>query len=207
MRMILVVVGAVAVAIALIGAFAVGRLSAQELTASCRMCPSTYIPAGEIAEFTALGRADLSLIDQQMRAIDIGKSQVEVALVHRGKLDGPGARSVAEHDLVSEVYYILSGSGTNRTGPDLVDPKRRPATDRAVQRLNGPGADAADIRNAAEHELKAGDVLVIPAGTGHQFTKIDDHITYLMIRVDPDKVVPLMDEAASQAYRAGHRQK
>ncbi len=86
-------------------------------------------------------------------------------------------------------------------------PKRRPATDRAVQRLNGPGADAADIRNAAEHELKAGDVLVIPAGTGHQFTKIDDHITYLMIRVDPDKVVPLMDEAASQAYRAAHRQK
>jgi mannose-6-phosphate isomerase-like protein (cupin superfamily) len=203
MRTILLLVGAVAVAVA----FAIGRSSAQESPASCRMCPSTYIPASEIAEFTALGRADLSLIDQQMRAIDIGKSQVEIALVHRGKLDKAGPRSVAEHDLVSEVYYILSGSGTNRTGPDVVDSKRRPATDRAVQRLNGPGADAADIRNATEHELKAGDVLVIPAGTGHQFTKIDDHITYLMIRVDPDKVVPLMDEAASQAYRAAHRQK
>ena len=203
MRTILLLSAALAVTIA----FAIGRLSAQEPSASCRMCPSTYIPAGEIAEFTALGRADLSLIDQQMRAIDIGKSQVEVALVHRGKLDKLSARSVAEHDLVSEVYYILSGSGTNRTGPDLVDPKRRPATDRAVRLLNGPGGDAADIRNAAEHELKAGDVLVIPAGTGHQFTKIDDHITYLMIRVDPDKVVPLMDEAASQAYRAAHRQK
>jgi len=203
MRTILLLVGVVAVAVA----FAIGRLSAQESPASCRMCPSTYISAGEIAEFTALGRADLSLIDQQMRAIDIGKSQVEVALVHRGKLDKPGPRGVATHDLVSEVYYILSGSGTNRTGPDVVDSKRRPGTDRAVQRLNGPGADAADIRNAAEHELKAGDVLVIPAGTGHQFTKIDDHITYLMIRVDPDKVVPLMDEAASQAYRAAHRQK
>jgi quercetin dioxygenase-like cupin family protein len=49
------------------------------------------------------------------------------------------------------------------------------------------------------HQLKAGDVLVIPAGTGHWFTKIDDHITYLMIRVDPDKVAPLKDEAASKA--------
>ena len=203
MRTILLLVGVASVA----AAFAIGRLSAQESPASCRMCPSAYIPASEIAEFTALGRADLSLLDQQMRAIDIGKSQVEVALVHRGKLDKVGPRSVATHDLVSEVYYILSGSGTNRTGPDVVDSKRRPATDRAVQRLNGPGADAADIRNAAEHELKAGDVLVIPAGTGHQFTKIDDHITYLMIRVDPDKVVPLMDEAASRAYRADHRQK
>jgi len=203
MRTILLFVGALAIAVA----FAMGRLSAQESAASCRMCPSTYIPASEVAEFTALGRADLSLIDQQMRAVDIGKSQVEVALVHRGKLDKPGPRSVAAHDLVSEVYYVLSGSGTNRTGPDLVDPRRRQATDRAVQSLNGPGGDATDIRNAAEHELKAGDVLVIPAGTGHQFTKIDDHITYLMIRVDPDKVVPLMDEAASQAYRAAHRQK
>ncbi len=207
MRTVLLLVGAVTGVAAVIGSFAIGRLSAQESPASCRMCPSTYIPAGEIAEFTALGRADLSLIDQQMRAIDVGKSQVEIALVHRGKLDKPGSRSVATHDLVSEVYYVLSGSGTNRTGPDVVDVKRRQVTDRAVQGLNGPGADAADIRNAAEHELKAGDVLVIPAGTGHQFTKIDDHITYLMIRVDPDKVVPLMDEGASRAYRAAHRQR
>ncbi|MBV8845266.1 MAG: hypothetical protein JO307_20865 [Bryobacterales bacterium] len=49
------------------------------------------------------------------------------------------------------------------------------------------------------HELKAGDVIVIPAGTG-RFTKIDDHIRYVMVRIDPDKVVPLKDEAASQAY-------
>ena len=53
------------------------------------------------------------------------------------------------------------------------------------------------------HELKPGDVVVIPAGTGHWFTKIDDHITYLMIRVDPDKKTPLKDEAASKADLAG----
>jgi mannose-6-phosphate isomerase-like protein (cupin superfamily) len=197
MRTIVAIVG-VAVVIAL--AFAVGRLSAQEGVASCRLCPSTYIPRSEIAQYEALGRRQPSLIDQQMRSLDIGKAQVEVALVHRTKLDAPTPRSVATHDQVSEVYYILSGSGTNRTGPDVVDAQRRPADDRAVRLLNGPGANATDIRNASEHELSAGDVLVIPAGTGHQFTKIDDHITYLMIRVDPDKVVPLMSEADSRAY-------
>jgi uncharacterized protein YjlB len=62
------------------------------------------------------------------------------------------------------------------------------------------------MNNPVEQELKTGDVLVIPAGTGHQFTKIDDHITYLMVRIDPDKVVPLMDEAASRSYLEEARQ-
>jgi len=43
-------------------------------------------------------------------------------------------------------------------------------------------------------------VVIIPAGTGHWFTKIDDHIDYVMVRIDPDKVTPVRDEAASQAY-------
>jgi mannose-6-phosphate isomerase-like protein (cupin superfamily) len=198
------IVAAVAVALAVVTAFAIGRLSAQEGAASCRMCPSTYIPRAEIEQYEAIGRAT-NVIDQQMRALDIGKAQVEVALVHRGRLDAPAPRSVASHDLVSEVYYILSGSGTNRTGPDVVEAQRRPPDARAVRLLNGPGANGTDIRGAAEHELEAGDVLVIPAGTGHQFTKIDDHITYLMIRVDPDKVVPLMTEADSRAYLDANR--
>jgi mannose-6-phosphate isomerase-like protein (cupin superfamily) len=193
MRGFLIAAAAIAVA------FLVGRLSAQGIQASCKNCEAVYISAGEVAEYEAVGRTK-GLIDQQMRSIDIGNAKVQIALVHRGKLDAPAPRSVAEHDLVSEVYYVLSGSGTNRTGPDIVDPQRRPADDRAVRLLNGPGSNGTDLRNGATQQLEAGDVLVIPAGTGHQFTKIDDHITYLMVRVDPDKVVPLMDEGASRRY-------
>ena len=43
-------------------------------------------------------------------------------------------------------------------------------------------------------------MMIIPAGTGHWFTKIDDHITYMMVRIDPDKVVPLKSEAQSHTY-------
>lgn len=66
--------------------------------------------------------------------------------------------------------------------------------------LNGPGRNARDVRNAVINELKAGDMVVIPAGTGHEFTRIDDHITYIMVRVDPDKVVPLMSATQSNTY-------
>ena len=182
-------------------AFFLGHVSAQGVAPSCLMCPATYVPTVELERYAALGRAE-GLVDQQVRSIDIGRSNVQIAMAHRGPLSERRPNSVASHDLVTEVYVVLSGSGTNRTGPDLVDRRPRPPDNRAVQFLNGPGNNSADIRNAQTHELREGDVFVIPAGTGHQFTKIDDHITYLMVRIDPDKVVPLMDEAASEAYLA-----
>src|SRR5207247_3916479 len=106
----------------------------------------------------------------------------------------------AEYAFVSEVDQAIEGSATLVTGPDLVGKKRRPANLETVRLFNGPGNNAASVRNGVAHELKPGDVIVIPAGTGHWFTKIDDHITYLMVRIDPDKVTPIKDDAASRAY-------
>ncbi len=178
-------------------------VAAQDIQPSCRNCSATYIGNEELQAY--LKRAITNkVVDQQVRAVDAGKSNVAIGLVHRTRLTTPG--EVAEHDLVSEVYHVIDGSATLVTGPELVDKKRRPADNNAVRFLNGPGNNAASIRNGATHQLKAGDVIVIPAGTGHWFTTIDDHITYLMIRVDPDKVAPLKDEAASKAdLRSGQK--
>jgi mannose-6-phosphate isomerase-like protein (cupin superfamily) len=176
-----------------------GVLRAQETgpEPSCNMCPGTFIPNAEIEAYVKRAIAN-QLTDQQIRQVDIGKSNVGIGVVHRGKLNNPNA-NVAEHDLVSEVYHVISGSGTLVLGPDLVGKVRRPSTQTTVRMMNGPGNDAKAIRNGVAYELKAGDVVIIPAGTGHQFTRIDDHITYLMIRVDPDKVTPPKTEADSKA--------
>jgi mannose-6-phosphate isomerase-like protein (cupin superfamily) len=171
---------------------------------TCRNCPGTYIPNDEIQAYVKKAIAE-KRTDQQVRDIDIGKSHVGIGVVHRGKLAAPAPESVAEHDFVSEVYHIIEGSATLVTGPDLVGKKRRPADLETVRLFNGPGNNSASIRNGVPHELRAGDVIVIPAGTGHWFTKIDDHITYLMVRIDPDKVTPLRDEAASKSYLATSR--
>jgi mannose-6-phosphate isomerase-like protein (cupin superfamily) len=166
---------------------------------TCNMCPGTYIPLSELEAYTAKAKAE-KLTDQQVRDIEIGKAHVGIGMVYRGKLDKPGANAVAEHDLVSEVYHIISGSATLMLGADIVNRQRRPATQRTVVEFNGPGNNGSDIRNGVSHNIKAGDVVVIPAGTGHWFQKIDDHINYLMIRFDPDKVTPLKSEAQSKAY-------
>jgi mannose-6-phosphate isomerase-like protein (cupin superfamily) len=169
---------------------------------TCRNCPATYIPNEEVQAYLTRAVAT-NTIDQQVRSVNIGKSHVAIGLVHRSKITQPG--EVAEHDLVSEVYHVVSGAATLVTGPDLVGAERRPATNTNVRLLNGPGHNAKSVRNGVAHQLKTGDVMVIPAGTGHQFTKIDDHITYLMVRIDPDKVAPLKDEAASKADLGGKK--
>jgi len=189
-----VLFGLVAVACALAGVLAQGPPDP-----TCNMCPATYIANDEIQAYVKKAIAE-KLTDQQVRDVEIGKSHVGIGVVHRGKLASPAPESVAEHDLVSEVYHIIDGSATLVTGPDLVGKKRRPADLETVRLFNGPGNNSASIRNGVTHELKPGDVIVIPAGTGHWFTKIDDHITYLMVRIDPDKATPIKDEAASKAY-------
>ena len=166
---------------------------------TCNMCPGTYIPLSELDAYTKKAIAE-NLVDQQVRDINIGKANVGIGMVYRGKLAAPAPDSVAEHDQVSEVYHIISGSGTLMLGPDIINRQRRPATQRTVVEFNGPGNNGSDIRNGVAHQLKAGDVVVIPAGTGHWFQKIDDHINYLMIRFDPDKVTPLKSEAQSKEY-------
>jgi mannose-6-phosphate isomerase-like protein (cupin superfamily) len=187
---------------AMAAACAVAAVMAQgDPQPTCRMCPGTYIPKSEIEAYTQKAVAE-KLTDQQVRDIEIGKAHIGIGVVHRGKLASPAPESVAEHDQVSEVYHIIDGAATLMLGPDIVGAKRRPATLETVRLFNGPGSNGSSIRSGTSYDLKAGDVVVIPAGTGHWFTKIDDHIDYLMVRIDPDKVTPLKGEADSKAYLA-----
>src|SRR5215813_4509391 len=99
-------------------------VSAQErdYQPTCNMCPGTYVPVSEVQAY--IKRAiDNKLIDQQVRQVDIGKANVGVAVVYRGKISDPNA-VVAEHDLVSEVYHVIDGAATLVLGPDLVDKQR-----------------------------------------------------------------------------------
>jgi mannose-6-phosphate isomerase-like protein (cupin superfamily) len=194
-----VIVGAIVIGTAAGVLLAQAKINPTDPQPTCNMCPGYYIPLSELEAYTKKAIAE-KLTDQQIRDIEIGKARIGIGMVHRGKLDKPASDSVAEHDLVSEVYHIIDGSATLVLGPDITNRQRRPSTLLTVREFNGPGNNGTEIRNGVAHQLKAGDVVVIPAGTGHWFTKIDDHISYLMIRIDPDKVTPLKDEAASKAY-------
>ena len=177
------------------------RINPTDPQPTCQMCPGYYIPAAELAAYTKKAIAE-NLTDQQVRDVEIGKAHIGIGMVHRGRLTAPARDSVAEHDQVSEVYHVIDGSATLVLGPDITNRQRRPAGLQTVREFNGPGNNGSEIRNGVSYNLKPGDVVVIPAGTGHWFTRIDDHIDYLMVRIDPDKVTPLKNEAQSREYLA-----
>ncbi len=149
---------------------------------------ATHIPYGEIMTvFENLG----DTIDQQVRVVDIGDDlNVAVGILRRvrTRVEGEEVTAILHHE-VTEVYYILSGSGILVTGGEESDSAEFPADSVSVRELIGPSGRRT-VTNGQEQAVAAGDIVVIPAGVPHGFRHIQEQITYLSIRVDHDQVLP-----------------
>ena len=149
--------------------------------------PATDVTAAEIeAVYNTIG----SSIDQQIKIADIGDGNVAVGVLHRDAVQDQGdAPTGLVHTEVSEVYYVLSGGGTLVTGGTTTVLGNLPADNRAVTELIGPSYRATS-EGGYSRQISEGDVVVIPAGLFHAWSEIPDHVTYLSIRVDPDRTLP-----------------
>jgi len=79
------------------------------------------------------------------------------------------------HQNYADVFYILDGHATLVTGGALVEPKP-----------TGPGETlGTSVQGGSRQELKAGDVVHIPASMPHQMALGEgDTITYFVIKVE-----------------------
>ena len=149
---------------------------------------ATHITANEIMTvYERLG----DTIDQQIRIVDIGDDiNVAVGILRRvgTRTEGEAIQAILHHR-VTEVYYVLSGSGILITGGDESNAVEFPPDNTSVLELIGPSGRRTVV-NGQEQTISAGDVVVIPAGVPHGFRHIQEQITYLSIRVDPDQTLP-----------------
>jgi hypothetical protein len=115
--------------------------------------------------------------------------------------DGKPITGIA-HAQVTEVYYVLSGSGTLITGSEIADPESLAADSEVVRVAVGP-SHRATFMGGQRRVVSAGDVVVIPAGVLHGWVEIPDHVNYLSVRPDPDRVLPAgyVNPAASKPAR------
>jgi mannose-6-phosphate isomerase-like protein (cupin superfamily) len=81
--------------------------------------------------------------------------------------------TVEIHAYDTDIFYIVGGTATFVTGGTAVG-----------QTNAGPGEDRAEsITGGSERQLAKGDVIVIPKGIPHQFTKVDSPFTYFVVKV------------------------
>lgn len=130
--------------------------------------------------------------DQQIRVVNVnGEYNVGVGVVHRAKTAGRNAANGIEHSQITEVYHVIEGNATFVTGGTIENAKDTPPESVVVKVLNGPSTGGGAILNGTSRKVVPGDVVIIPPNTPHWFSEItSDQIVYLVIRVDPHKVLP-----------------
>lgn len=148
---------------------------------------ATDIKASEIQTVAAAPNLGT---DRQIKVVDIGTHNVAVGVLRRGKTMPGAPVGAINHTEVTEVYYVVSGSGTLLTGGTVENAKAAPADSEIVRVAVGPSNNAIFKEAAQKRKLEAGDMVIIPAGVYHGFTDITDHIEYVSVRSDPKHVLP-----------------
>jgi len=144
-----------------LSAAALDVATAQQAASPAKTLPATYVSAADIQ--ANLNGAPSAATNPQpnIRVVDAGGYNVAVGVIHRPQTP-PGVAAV--HYKVSEIYHVTDGAGTLVTSGTA-------------------------IQGGVTRRIKAGDVVVIPAGVPHWFSEIEGSITYIVVRVDPNRLL------------------
>jgi mannose-6-phosphate isomerase-like protein (cupin superfamily) len=95
---------------------------------------------------------------------EMTSSSITVTDQYRGSLVRRSVPNGAiAHQGNTEMHYIVEGSGTVITGGTIV------RSENAAARIEG----------GESHRVTKGDIIIIPAGSAHMYSQIDEPITYL----------------------------
>jgi mannose-6-phosphate isomerase-like protein (cupin superfamily) len=93
------------------------------------------------------------------------------------------------HDFETETYIIVSGEGTLVTGGNIVNGTKSAPESEVTKVLNGVSCSGRSAGKIVTRKVGVGDIVIIPAGVPHGWTGIADHVDYLSVRPDPEKVL------------------
>jgi mannose-6-phosphate isomerase-like protein (cupin superfamily) len=138
---------------------------------------AAYVTTAEIDAALQQMPPASTTFDKPIKTVDTGAYKVTIVILRR--IPGKTPDSSLLHDRVTEVYQILTGAGMFETGGTLVDGKPVDLTSEAA----GPSIRGT-IQGGESRRIGPGDVVVIPPGLPHRFSKLDGTITYLVTRIE-----------------------
>jgi mannose-6-phosphate isomerase-like protein (cupin superfamily) len=138
---------------------------------------AAYVTASDIDAALRQMPPNSTTFDKPIKTVDTGAYKVTIVILRR--VPGQTPDSSLLHDRVTEVYQIITGAGMFETGGTLVDGKPVDLTTEAA----GPSIRGT-IQGGESRRIGPGDVVVIPPGLPHRFSKLDGTITYLVTRIE-----------------------
>lgn len=137
--------------------------------------PAAVVPA-ETIDSTMQQSIANNTLDTKVNETPVKGGIIRIGIVHRTR---PETRALL-HDDLTEIYQIVSGSGTLVTGgtpqgasPVSDPPNLGPTPSYFVTQVGGE-----------TRKVKAKDVVVIPAGLPHRFSELDGPIEYVIYRFE-----------------------
>src|SRR6187551_1437090 len=143
---------------------------------------ATDIPAAEVK---AVLDAPSAIADRLITAGDMGTYNVGVGVLRRTPTKPGAPVGAIMHEHITEVYYIISGTGTLFTGGEVMDARPTPSDSEIVKVAVGPSSQGTFKTPAQKRKVGPGDVVIIPPGVYHGFDDVTSGIDYLAVRPDP----------------------
>ena len=128
--------------------------------------------------------------DREIKILDMGKFNLGIAVLRRAATRPGAPLNGINHTKLTEVYYVVSGSGTFISGGEIENVRALAADSELVTTIVGPGNNVTFKKPAQTRKVSAGDVIIVPAGVYHGFSEVPDHIEYVLVRPDVEKVLP-----------------
>jgi mannose-6-phosphate isomerase-like protein (cupin superfamily) len=128
--------------------------------------------------------------DRLIKAVDIGEYNQGVGVLRRGPTKPGAPVGAIMHEHITEVYYVVSGSGTLLTGGTVIGAKPAPPDSEIVKVAVGPSMQGTFDKPAQRRRVSQGDMVIIPPGVYHGFDEVTTGIEYVSVRTDPKHVLP-----------------
>ena len=140
--------------------------------------PATYVTTAEIDAALKAAPANTQTYDKVIKTVDEGDYKVSIVILRRIPKAGSADRGLS-HPKVTEVYQIVTGSGTLETGGTMINTSPVDLTAQAA----GPSVRG-DIKGGQARHMAPGDIAIILPGVPHRFSSLDGTITYLVTRIE-----------------------
>ena len=151
---------------------------------------ATLVREATLLEAMASAPAD-RVSDQPITHVESAEGRLGIGVVHRPVIAPGGPVEGIQHHKQSEVYRVMAGRGILVTGTTMSETTALDSGGFVVRELTGPSDIGIIVEAMQEQVIQAGDIVIIPAGVAHGFREISEPITYMVVRVDPERVVAL----------------